>query len=142
MLNADDPVQQRARVLRSAMSLPEVLLWRELRRRPLGLKFRRQHPTREGVADFYCHSARLIVEVDGATHAQSGQGARDGRRDAAHEERGLRTLRIPAGEVLANAADVADRIARTATSSPLRPFGAPPLAGEDPGLVSAREPHP
>ena len=134
MLNADQLVQQRARVLRSAMSLPEVLLWRELRRRPLGLKFRRQHPTREGVADFYCHSARLIVEVDGATHAHQDQGARDARRDAAHGESGLRTLRVAAGEVLANAANVADRIARTATASPLRPFRAPPLAGEDNGF--------
>jgi very-short-patch-repair endonuclease len=47
------------------MSLPEVLLWQALRARPGGWKFRRQHPSGPYVADFYCHEARLIVEVDG-----------------------------------------------------------------------------
>jgi hypothetical protein len=47
------------------MSLPEGLLWRELRKRPSGLKFRRQHPAGIYVLDFYCAAARLAIEVDG-----------------------------------------------------------------------------
>ncbi len=47
------------------MSLPEVLLWQVLRTRPSDLKFRRQHPSGAYVADFYCHEARLVIEVDG-----------------------------------------------------------------------------
>jgi very-short-patch-repair endonuclease len=50
------------------MTLPEVLLWRELRKRPDGLKFRRQQAANSYVTDFYCHSARLAVEVDGEAH--------------------------------------------------------------------------
>jgi len=42
-----------ARHLRRQMSLPEVLLWRELRKRPNGVKFRRQHPTGPYVLDFF-----------------------------------------------------------------------------------------
>ena len=48
-----------ARKLRSEMSLPEVLLWRQLRLRPVGLKFRRQHPAGPYVLDFYCAAARF-----------------------------------------------------------------------------------
>jgi very-short-patch-repair endonuclease len=51
-----------ARDLRRRMSLPEVLLWRELKKRPNGLKFRRQHPTGPYVLDFYCGDARLAIE--------------------------------------------------------------------------------
>ena len=47
-----------ARKLRSEMSLPEAMLWTELRKRPAG----------EYVLDFYCTKARLAIEVDGAAH--------------------------------------------------------------------------
>ena len=57
-----------ARKLRSEMSLPEVLLWRELRLRPGGYKFRRQHPAGPYVLDFYCAALGLAIEVDGMAH--------------------------------------------------------------------------
>jgi very-short-patch-repair endonuclease len=60
---------KRARKLRSEMSLPEGLLWRELRKRPRGFKFRRQHPAGVYVLDFYCAAVRLAIEVDGFVHA-------------------------------------------------------------------------
>ncbi len=47
----------RARKLRRGMTLPEGLLWRELRQRPAGLKFRRQHPSGAYILDFYCSDA-------------------------------------------------------------------------------------
>ena len=52
---------KRARKLRSEMSLPETILWRELRKRPGGHKFRRQHPAGKFVLDFYCAAARLNI---------------------------------------------------------------------------------
>ena len=55
----------RARELRRSMSLPEGLLWQELRKRPAGFKFRRQHPFGPYVLDFFCASMRLAIEVDG-----------------------------------------------------------------------------
>jgi very-short-patch-repair endonuclease len=57
-----------ARELRRSMSLPEGLLWRELRKRPGRFKFRRQHPVGRYIADFYCPAVKLIVEVDGLSH--------------------------------------------------------------------------
>ena len=72
--------RERARDLRAHMSLPEVLLWEQLRRRQLlGLKFRGQHVVGPYFADFYCHELRLVVEVDGVSHV--GRREHDETRD-------------------------------------------------------------
>lgn len=90
-----------ARKLRKDLSLPEAVLWRALRRDQLeGLRFRRQHPVGPFVLDFYCPSARLAVEVDGAAHDFAERITRDERRDAWLAERGIRTLRFAARNVL------------------------------------------
>ncbi|MBV8686277.1 MAG: endonuclease domain-containing protein [Alphaproteobacteria bacterium] len=102
MLTGPPPTIQRSRRLRRAMSLPEVLLWRELKQRPGGLKFRRQHPAGPYTADFFCHEARLIVEVDGEAHQRGDRPHRDMRRDAWFEARRFRVLRIAAVEVLSD----------------------------------------
>src|SRR3954447_22406968 len=92
---------KRARALRRALTLPEVLLWQALRGgRVGGLRFRRQHPVGPYVLDFYCPSARLAVEVDGTTHDFPGQARRDLRRDAWLAGQGIRVLRVPAPDVL------------------------------------------
>ena len=91
-----------ARRLRREMSLPEVLLWQELRKRPNGLKFRRGHPAAHYTADFYCHSARLIVEVDGEAHGHGNRPERDLRRDAWFAARDIGVMRIAARDVLRN----------------------------------------
>jgi very-short-patch-repair endonuclease len=57
-----------ARRLRRTMSLPEVLLWTQLRGKPLGIKFRKQHPVGDYVVDFYCAEKQLAVEIDGIAH--------------------------------------------------------------------------
>jgi very-short-patch-repair endonuclease len=63
------------------MTLPEVVPWQHLRRRPDELKFRRQHPAGPYVLDFYCEEARLCIEVDGAAHGFGNAGTRDEHRD-------------------------------------------------------------
>lgn len=93
---------QQARRLRRAMSLPEVLLWQELRKRPNGLKFRRGHPAAQYIADFYCHSARLIIEVDGEAHGRGNRPDRDGRRDSWFAARDIGVMRVTAQDVLRN----------------------------------------
>jgi very-short-patch-repair endonuclease len=91
---------RRARKLRREMSLPEVLLWQVLRQRPEGLKWRHQHPAGEYDLDFYCDSAKLCVEVDSEAHERGDRPMRDARRDAWLEERGVRTMRVSARDVL------------------------------------------
>jgi very-short-patch-repair endonuclease len=82
------------------MSLPEVLLWRLLRTRPGGFKFRHQHPLGPYVLDFFCHEAALAIEVDGVSHDMGNNPARDERRDAWLVKRGIRTFRVTAADVL------------------------------------------
>jgi very-short-patch-repair endonuclease len=70
-LRAPTSVQQRAKELRHGMTPAEQILWERLRDHRLsGLKFRRQHPIRAFIVDFYCAVARLVIEIDGSVHRQ------------------------------------------------------------------------
>lgn len=99
-----------ARRLRRKLSLPEGLLWRELRGKPEGIKFRKQHPLGIHVLDFYCAKAKLAVEIDGIAHDMGNRPERDARRDAFVQAQGIETLRIPAADVLASPSEVAAAI--------------------------------
>ena len=101
-----------ARAQRKAPSLPEGLLWRELRGRSGGLKFRRQHPVGRYVLDFYCAAAKCGFEIDGIAHDRGDQPARDEARDAFLMAQQIRIVRIAASEVLADSAGIAERIVR------------------------------
>ena len=99
MLQGAGATRALAKQLRATMSPPELALWIALRERPGGFKFRRQHPAGPYVADFYCHAARLIIEVDGKAHDFGDRPARDAARDCWFGERGIAVLRIPAVEI-------------------------------------------
>ena len=120
-----------ARRLRREMSLPEVLLWRELRRRPGGLKFRRQHPAGPFVLDFVCLSARLAIEVDGEAHDRGGNPGRDEARDQWVMAQGFRTVRIPARAVLDDVEAVVTHIVTQCQPLHRTSCGPPPRPGED-----------
>jgi very-short-patch-repair endonuclease len=60
-----------ARLLRKNMTFTGNLLWEKLKGKQLmGIRFRRQHPIDIFIVDFYCHEARLVVEIDGDIHEQ------------------------------------------------------------------------
>ena len=121
MLQGNPGVGDRARQLRKSMSLPEGMLWKILKQKPLGLKFRRQHPAGPYVVDFYCHEARTIIEIDGISHDMGDRPDRDAERDKHFAERGLRVIRIAATEVLRDVEAVAEAIVATcAAISPRR----------------------
>jgi very-short-patch-repair endonuclease len=115
------------------MSLPEVVLWQQLRRRPEGLKFRRQHPAGPYVLDFYCNAARLCIEVDGSSHDNGDAPFADEHRDAWLVNAGIRTVRIAARDVLKNLEGVIQLIVHECRAKPLHhptaPDGPPPLQG-------------
>ena len=100
----------KARQLRRTMSLPEVLLWEKLRKKPLGVKFRRQHPVGPFVLDFYCPLAKVGIEIEGIGHDMGDRPARDEARDAFLRDRGFDVLRVPAAEVLRSVEDAAEAI--------------------------------
>ena len=131
------PIKQvkRARKLRRAMSLPEVLLWKELKQRPGGYKFRKQLPLAPYTIDFVCLSVRLAIEVDGEAHERGNKPQSDANRDQFVREGGFRVLRIPARDVLQDTeACVRLIVAQCGEGGPPPPSlrdGPPPRAGED-----------
>jgi len=136
MLHGPKSTQKRAKQLRREMSLPEVLLWQELRKRPGGLKFRHQHPAGEYNLDFYCARWKLAIEVDGEAHSRGDRPQRDERRDAWLASHGVTICRIPAREVLADLNAVIKHIVATAGKCGALPLhrpaaGPPPPPGED-----------
>ena len=59
----------KAKELRKNMTYAEKLLWKKLNKKQIcDVRFRRQHPINNFIADFYCHKAKLIIEVDGEIH--------------------------------------------------------------------------
>jgi very-short-patch-repair endonuclease len=90
----------RARELRHSDTLAEKLAWKLLRNRHvIHDKFRRQVPLGNAIVDFCCLSLKLVVELDGAGHAQESQATRDRQRDRELEKRGYRVFRFPNGIV-------------------------------------------
>jgi len=104
-------LKQRARDLRKQATDAETLLWQLLRRNQiLGMGFRRQHPLGVYVLDFYCHEAKLVVELDGGQHNEEGQRGRDEKRTAYLQQQGLTVLRFWNNEVFENTEGVLQRI--------------------------------
>ncbi|WP_421760522.1 endonuclease domain-containing protein [Devosia sp.] len=117
-----------AKRLRSAATPHEELLWHLLRdRRLVGYKFRRQVPVGPYIADFACHSARLIIELDGSQHAES---LRDEKRDAVLRAHGYRILRLWNNDLTKNRNGVLEAIWQALQPSPHPPFGHPLPQGE------------
>ena len=93
------------------MTPSEAALWAQLRGGKLGsLRFRRQQVIGPFIADFYCHTAALVVEVDGPIHDSETLIERDGVRDAVFAERGLRCLHITNDEIARDLTSVLNRI--------------------------------
>jgi very-short-patch-repair endonuclease len=106
----------RARALRRAMTPPEVALWEHLRRENLGFRFRHQHPIGPYTLDFYCRSAGVCVEIDGAGHELEVIQKKDARRDRWLSEKGILTLRFKASEIRNNLTGVLARIQQECAS--------------------------
>ena len=136
MLKGTGKAYRRARELRRELSLPEVLLWQQLRRRQTGFKWRKQHPAGPYDLDFYCEAAKLCIGVDGESHARGSRPRHDARRDTWLAGQGIATLRIAAADVMRNMEGVLAWIALHARErAPLhRPADGPPppaAPGED-----------
>ena len=113
---ADPILTPRARQLRREQTPAERLLWGKLRGgRQDGLKFRRQNPIGNFIADFVCEATKLVIELDGSQHADNTDY--DARRTLRLESKGYRVLRFTIGEVMRDIDSVL-RAVLAALSSP------------------------
>ncbi len=100
-----------ARNLRNNSTDAERKLWCLLRNRQLGgFRFRRQQPIGPYIVDFFCPTAKLIVELDGSQHGEEENLLRDEARTKWLQSRGYRVVRFVNADVLRNPEIVADAI--------------------------------
>jgi very-short-patch-repair endonuclease len=91
--------REEARRMCRAMTSAEAALWQHLRASQLdGLHFRRQQIIDGFITDFYCHSAGLVIEVDGEIHLTTEEYDRE--RDRILNARGLRVLRLTNDQII------------------------------------------
>ena len=98
-------LKQRARELRRAGNLSEVLLWNQLKKAQFnGLDFDRQKIIGYYIVDFYCAEKNVVIEVDGNSHDNKSE--HDAERDAFLSGLGLRVIHVLDKDVKENLAVV------------------------------------
>ena len=108
---ASPEIFARAKELRKNMTPAEKMLWQRLRNYQLdGFYFRRQHPIKYFIADFYCAKADLIVEVDGGVHNDPDAQEWDINRTAELEKSGITVIRFTNEEVFNDTERVIQKI--------------------------------
>jgi len=97
---ATSEVFQKAKMLRKNLTEEEKMLWQYLKRNPKeGYRFRKQHPIYQYVVDFYCHKARLAIEIDGPDHQEQDKKIIDETRTEELNNLGIRVIRFTNEEV-------------------------------------------
>ena len=121
------PEIRQARDFRRNMSEPEVILWSRLKPlRARGFRIRRQFPFHGYYLDFVCLARRLVIEIDGAQHADDLQAEHDAVRDRILTRQGFRVLRFWAGQVRRDPGLVMDQIVSALEAAPPAHEGTPP----------------
>ena len=110
-LERNAALKRNAQNLRKNQTKEESLLWNMfLKRYPL--RFRRQFIIGNYIVDFYCHGAKLAVELDGSQHCEAEQEAYDSKRTAYLESLGVRVLRFSNLDVMRRFRNVCEEIDR------------------------------
>ena len=106
-LNNLTSLKETRRYLRKNMTEAELVLWEVLKGKKLcGKKFRRQHSIGFYIADFYCPSVKLVIELDGQHHYTPKGIEKDIDRDKHLELMNIKVLRFENKEVLENLTQV------------------------------------
>ena len=109
-----------ARHLRQRQTEAEEKLWGLLRNRNFeNLKFRRQHPLKDYIVDFYCDELQLVIEVDGGYHNSTEQQDKDLHRDYHLRFLGYRVLRYNNAVVMSDEKSIYQDIKTIKDSPPL-----------------------
>ena len=116
-------LKERARALRKAGNLAEVLLWGQLKGNQLrGLDFDRQKIIGNYIVDFYCAQQQLVIEVDGSSHDDKEEY--DALRDAYLTGLGLFVIHVSDREVKHNLPNLLEML-----SNHIALTNSPPLEG-------------
>ena len=102
-------LKARAQNLRKTMTKEEAHLWYQYLCRAK-YRFRRQYVIGNYIVDFYCHQAKLVVELDGSQHYDAEKIEYDTKRTAYLESQGIKVLRFSNLDVIRRFRDVCEEI--------------------------------
>jgi len=101
---------EKAKQLRNNVTPTEMILWGRLKESFPDLKFRRQHPISFYITDFYCHTKKLVIEIDGSIHNLEEIKINDELRQKELEALGLTVIRFTTKEISHELESVLQRI--------------------------------
>lgn len=96
--------------LRAKMTTAELILWNIIKVNEWHLKFRRQHPISNYIADFYCHQIKLVIELDGGYHENKEVKIYDAARENEIKKLGINIIRFKNDEVLNHLENVLNKL--------------------------------
>lgn len=102
IIRYNSKLRQRAKDLRNNSTLGEILLWNQIKKKKMGVQFHRQVPLDQFIVDFYRHEIQMAIEIDGNTHDNPQQKAKDLERQYRLEQLGVHFVRITDRDVKKN----------------------------------------
>ena len=96
--------------LRAKMTTAELILWNIIKVNEWHLKFRRQHPISNYIADFYCHQIKLVIELDGGYHENKEVKIYEAARENEIKKLGINIIRFKIEEVLNHLENVLNKL--------------------------------
>ncbi len=121
-------LKERAKELRQAGNLSEVLFWNQVKNKQFkGLDFDRQKIIGNYIVDFYCSNCQVVIEIDGSSHDDKVEY--DAIRDQFLEELGLKVIHIPVNDIMFKLGEVMEMLNLHPAFEPPRPTGTPPAEG-------------
>ena len=108
-MEQNQKMKKNAQTLRKNLTKEEAHLWYQfLCRYPI--RFRRQYVIGNYIADFFCHRAKLVIELDGSQHCTPEEMEYDRKRTQYLQSQGLRVLRFSNLDVMRRFRDVCETI--------------------------------
>src|SRR5690554_1042309 len=115
-------LKERAKELRQAGNLSEVLFWNQVKNKQFkGLDFDRQKIIGNYIVDFYCSNCQVVIEIDGSSHDDKVEY--DANRDQYLEELGLKVIHIPVNDIMFKLGEVMEMLNLHPAFEPPRPTG-------------------
>jgi type I site-specific restriction-modification system R (restriction) subunit/very-short-patch-repair endonuclease len=115
-------LKERAKELRQAGNLSEVLFWNQVKNKQFkGLDFDRQKIIGNYIVDFYCSNCQVVIEIDGSSHDDKVEY--DANRDQFLEELGLKVIHIPVNDIMFKLGEVMEMLNLHPAFEPPRPTG-------------------
>ena len=103
-------LKEKAKHMKQNPTEAESVMWELIRRKQLGVIFKRQYIIDEYIVDFVCLERRLVIEIDGGYHSTGEQQESDANRDSRLAALGYRVLRFSNGEVMMQPDNVVTKI--------------------------------